>query len=115
MRRWWLGLAVGALVALAPCAQAQDANAALAAYNCGTPSPPPAVPHGQRATPEQMQTFAARAQAWQTEQQAIVRCLAAAQTAMDQRTAALVDEYTQRSSQGTQAAAAWQAAAGGHQ
>lgn len=115
--RLWLGLACGAMLALAPCASAQDLNAALAAYNCGVPAPPPTAPNGARATQQQLQSFAEHAQQWQVAQQAIGQCLQAAQTAMDTRTQARVDEFNQRSSQGAQASSAWQAAAGtsGHQ
>ena len=112
MRRLWLGLACGLMVAAAPCAFAQDLDTALAAYNCGTPAAPPAPPNGARATQQQMQSFAEHAQQWQAAQQAIGQCLQTAQNAMDARTQARVDEFNQRSSQGAQASAAWQAAAG---
>jgi hypothetical protein len=105
------------MLAVAPCASAQDTNAALAAYNCGAPAAPPTAPNGARATQQQLQSFAQRAQEWQTAQQAIGQCLQAAQNAMDARTQARVDEFNQRSGQGAQASSAWQAAAGasGHQ
>jgi hypothetical protein len=92
-------------------------SAALTAYNCGTPAPPPTPPNGARATPLQMQGFTERVMAWQTAQQAILQCVQSAQNAMDTRTQARVDEFNQRSTQGAQASAAWQAAAGtsGHQ
>jgi hypothetical protein len=115
--RLWLGLACGLMLAAAPCASAQDLNTALAAYNCGTPAAPPTPPNGARATAQQMQSFAEHAQQWQAAQQQLGQCLQAAQNAMDARTQARVDEFNQRSSQGAQASAAWQAAAGesGHQ
>src|SRR5262249_34941344 len=97
-------------VLAAPCASAQDLNAALAAYNCGTLQPPPAAPQGAHPSNAALQAFAAQATAWQTAQQAFGQCMFAAQTAMDQRTAARVDEYNQRRNQGRQATAAGQAA-----
>lgn len=117
MRRLWFGLVCGLMLAAAPCASAQDLNTALVAYNCGTPAPPPAAPNGARATAQQMQAFATHAQEWQTAQQTMAQCLQTAQNAVDARTQARVDEFNQRSSQGAQASAAWQAAAGesGHQ
>ncbi|MFT3728303.1 MAG: hypothetical protein QM759_10820 [Terricaulis sp.] len=117
MRRLWLGLACGALLAAAPSAFAQDTNATLAAYNCGTPAEAPTPPNGQRATPQQMQSFTERAQQWQAAQVAILQCVTSAQNAMDTRTQARIDEFNQRSNQAAQAATAWRAAAGttGHQ
>ena len=112
MRRLWLALACGLALAAVPCASAQDANAALAAYNCGTPAAAPTPPNGARATPQQMQSFAEHAQQWQAAQVAILQCVQTAQNAMDARTQARVDEFNQRSSQAAQASTAWQTAAG---
>lgn len=119
MRRLWLGLACGSALIAAPCASAQDLSSAIQAYNCGTPAPPPAAPRANHPRQAELQQFAEQANAWQTSQQAIARCIFAAQATMDQRTAARVDEYNQRLNQGNQASAAWQAATGapvgGHQ
>ena len=119
MRRLWLGLACGCALLAAPCASAQDLSAAIQAYNCGTPAEPHAAPRDSHPSQAALQAYAQQANAWQTSQQELGRCVFAAQLAMDQRSAARVDEYNQRLSQGTQAAAAWQAASGpaasGHQ
>jgi hypothetical protein len=87
-------------------------NAALQAFNCGTPAPPPTPPDGAHARMSDMQNFAAQANAWQTSQQAIERCLVEATNAMDHGTSARVADYNQRVVKNDQATAAWQTATG---
>jgi hypothetical protein len=114
MRRLWLGLACGFTLIAAPLASAQDLNAAVQAYNCGTPTPPPAAPRAQHPSQHDLQAWAEQATQWQTAQQALAQCMFAAQQAMDQRTTARVDEYNQHVNQNSQAAAAWQSSQSTH-
>jgi len=113
MRRVWLGLICGALIAASPCASAQDLNAAILQYNCGAPAAPPPVPNGRRASAQDFQDFVTHANAWQSQQQQIMQCVFAASAAMDTQIDARVQSYNQHISQGQQAAAAWQATASG--
>jgi hypothetical protein len=112
MRRIWLGLVCGALIAVAPCASAQDLNAALLHYTCGAQNPPPAVPNGARASAEQMQAFVTAATAWQTAQQTYGHCLFTASSAMDAQISTRLTTHNQHVAAGQQASAAWQAAVG---
>jgi hypothetical protein len=112
MRRFWLGLVCGALIAAAPCAAAQDLNAALQQFNCGAQTPPPAVPNGAHASAEQMRAWVTAATAWQTQQQAFGHCLFTASDAVDPQISARLTAYNQHVTAGEQASAAWQAAVG---